>query len=96
MALITYKTHGGAFTALDYGIGNATAALDAAWPYLIVFVGDNGGPLPHSTNAPYRGGKHTLLSRAPWAEFRTCSCRRPGAVPSGVTSRTTQTGTLAS
>ena len=35
--------------------------MDAlARPYLIAFVADNGGPLPHSTNAPYRGGKHTL------------------------------------
>jgi arylsulfatase A-like enzyme len=60
-ALDTYKAHGGALTALDYGVGNVTVALDAAArPYLIAFVADNGGPLPHSTNAPYRGGKHTL------------------------------------
>ena len=39
--------------------------MDAlARPYLIAFVADNGGPLPHSTNAPYRGGKHTLWVRA--------------------------------
>ena len=32
--------------------------MDAlARPYLIAFVADNGGPLPHSTNAPFRGTK---------------------------------------
>ena len=27
---------------------------------MLVLSSDNGGPLPHSTNAPLRGGKHTL------------------------------------
>lgn len=57
----TYKAHGGALAMLDFGVGNVTAALNAlSRPYLIAFVADNGGPLPHSTNAPFRGGKHTL------------------------------------
>jgi arylsulfatase B len=61
IAADTYKAQGGALTTLDFGVGNVTAAMDAlARPYLITFVADNGGPLPHSTNAPYRGGKHTL------------------------------------
>ncbi len=61
VAADTYKAQGGALTTLDFGVGNVTAAMDAlARPYLIAFVADNGGPLPHSTNAPYRGGKHTL------------------------------------
>jgi hypothetical protein len=32
----------------------------AAGPYVIALSADNGGPLPHSTNAPLRGGKHSL------------------------------------
>jgi len=57
-----YKVMGGMVTHLDYGVGNITKALNAAGrPWVMVFVSDNGGPLPAAaTNAPYRGGKHTL------------------------------------
>ena len=57
----TYKVMGGMLTMLDYGVGNVTEALEAAGrPWVMLFVSDNGGPLPHSTNSPLRGGKHTL------------------------------------
>ena len=57
----TYKVMGGMLTYLDYGVGNLTAALEAAGrPYVLVLSSDNGGPLPHATNAPLRGGKHSL------------------------------------
>jgi len=58
----TYKAMGGMLTMLDFGIGNITAALAAAGhPYVLIFHSDNGGP-PYdgSTNAPLRGGKHTI------------------------------------
>jgi hypothetical protein len=59
--LDTYKAHGGAITELDTGVGAVLAALEAAGRlYALVFVSDNGGPLPHSTNGPLRGGKHTM------------------------------------
>jgi hypothetical protein len=60
-ALDTYKVMGSMITELDYGVGNVTAALDASGlPYVLVLSADNGGPLEHSTNAPLRGGKHTV------------------------------------
>lgn len=57
----THKVQGAMLTELDYGFGNVTSALDAdTRPYLLLLVADNGGPLGQSTNAPLRGGKHTL------------------------------------
>ena len=61
VAMDTYKVMAAMLTYLDYGIGNITAALDAAnRPYLLAMSSDNGGPLDHATNAPLRGGKHTV------------------------------------
>ena len=50
-------------TELDDGVGRVRAALKAAGMLqdtVIAFVSDNGGPFDHGTNAPLRGGKHTL------------------------------------
>eukprot|EP00051_Salpingoeca_urceolata_P027960 m.484210 g.484210 ORF g.484210 m.484210 type:complete len:546 (+) comp23251_c0_seq1:88-1725(+) len=58
-----FKGQGGMLTELDYGVGNVTQALKDAGMWdntIVVFVSDNGGPLDHSTNAPFRGGKHTF------------------------------------
>lgn len=51
--LDTYKVMGGMITELDYGIGNVTAALNAAMhsgskeEWVMVMAADNGGPLKH-------------------------------------------------
>ena len=56
-------------TKLDDGVGVVQAALEAAAaPYILAFAADNGGPLDHATNAPLKGGKHTL-----WVRFPHCS-----------------------
>ena len=55
-------------TKLDDGVGAVQAALEAAAaPYILAFAADNGGPLDHATNAPLKGGKHTL-----WVCFPDC------------------------
>ena len=57
----TYKVAGAMLTKLDDGVGAVQAALEArAAPYILAFCSDNGGPLDHATNAPLKGGKHTL------------------------------------
>ena len=50
-------------TKLDDGVGGVHDALEQAGMLqssVISFCSDNGGPLDHATNAPLRGGKHTL------------------------------------
>jgi arylsulfatase A-like enzyme len=71
--LDTYKVAGAMITKLDDGVGAVQAALEArAAPYILAFCADNGGPLDHATNAPLKGGKHTL-----WGKFRRhCHSRR--------------------
>jgi len=62
------KVAGGMLTKLDDGVGAVQAALEAAAaPYILAFAADNGGPLDHATNAPLKGGKHTL-----WVRFPHC------------------------
>ena len=58
----TFKVMGAMVTELDYGIGNVTAALEAAGrDWVMILVSDNGGPINiASANAPLRGGKHTM------------------------------------
>lgn len=59
-ALDTWKVQGAMTTELDLGVGNVTAALRAAglWDStLLVFMSDNGGPLDHTSNYPFRMGK---------------------------------------
>ena len=61
-------------TELDYGLGNVTAALEAAGePWLLALAADNGGPLEHSTNAPLRGGK---VSEEENSALRVRECAR--------------------
>lgn len=60
--LDTWKVQAAMTTELDYGVGNVTEALKKAGLWnnsVLLFMSDNGGPLDHSTNAPYRGGKGT-------------------------------------
>ena len=50
-------------TELDTGVRMVVEALADAGLLpnaVVVFTSDNGGPLDHATNAPLRGGKHTL------------------------------------
>jgi hypothetical protein len=67
------RNFAGMLSCLDEGIGNVTAALEAAGMLnntLVVFVADNGGPIccdsyicgdcTGSSNFPLRGGKHSL------------------------------------
>ena len=57
----TWKVMGAMVTELDTGVGRVVAQLTAAKrPWLLCLNSDNGGPLEHSSNAPLRGGKHTL------------------------------------
>ena len=61
--LDTWKVQAAMTTELDYGVGNVTAALKAAGMYansVMILISDNGGPLDHSNNFPYRGGKASL------------------------------------
>jgi len=54
---------GGMLTELDASVGSIVDILKTSGLYensVVTFACDNGGPLPHSTNAPLRGGKHTL------------------------------------
>ncbi len=59
--LDTWKVQGAMTTELDYGVGNITNALKAngnMWENtLFIFMSDNGGPLDHSSNWPFRAGK---------------------------------------
>lgn len=64
--LDTYKVAGAMITKLDEGVGKVWKALDSAGMLpntVIAFCSDNGGPLDHATNAPLRGGKHTVSRR---------------------------------
>jgi arylsulfatase A-like enzyme len=67
------RVFAGMLSALDEGVGNVTAALDAAGlaaSTLVLFVADNGGPIActdgpcgdatGTSNWPLRGGKHSL------------------------------------
>lgn len=48
---------------LDQGIGRLLEAIEArpdAGNTLVLFLSDNGGPLPHARNQPFRGGKGTV------------------------------------
>jgi len=56
----TWKVQGAMTTELDYGVANVTSALRARGMWnrtLLMFWSDNGGPLDHSTNWPFRSGK---------------------------------------
>lgn len=62
------RTFAGMLSAMDEGIGNVTAALRAKGmmdDLLLMFTADNGGPTTTgdgvgSSNAPFRGGKHSI------------------------------------
>eukprot|EP00054_Salpingoeca_dolichothecata_P022281 m.145689 g.145689 ORF g.145689 m.145689 type:complete len:281 (-) comp24284_c1_seq6:481-1323(-) len=59
----TYKLAGAFLTELDYGVGNVTQTLKDEGLFddsVVIFQSDNGGPLHHSNNYPYRGGKWTF------------------------------------
>eukprot|EP00660_Eupelagonema_oceanica_P011203 gene11203-23910_t len=64
-ALDTHKVLGAMYTELDRGIASVVAALGrkGMWDSsVLVFVSDNGGPLPQgNSNHPLRGGKHTFF-----------------------------------
>eukprot|EP00730_Choanoeca_flexa_P008071 TRINITY_DN12435_c0_g2_i1.p2 TRINITY_DN12435_c0_g2~~TRINITY_DN12435_c0_g2_i1.p2 ORF type:complete len:543 (+),score=100.69 TRINITY_DN12435_c0_g2_i1:106-1629(+) len=76
----TWKAQSALITELDYGVGNVTAALKRAGLWndtVVIFTSDNGGPLDHCTNYPYRGGKHTFWEGG----VRVVSYISGGAVP---------------
>ena len=60
--LDTWKVQAAMTTELGYGVGNITAALQAAGMWentILVLVSDNGGPWDHTANWPLRAGKGT-------------------------------------
>lgn len=81
------RTYAGMLAALDEGVGEIKAAIDAkglAENTLIVFSSDNGGPNPGkvTSNGPLRGAKGTLFEGGTRvAAFATW----PGRIPAGST-----------
>ena len=59
----TYKVTAAMIETMDTQVGRVCAALKGKGMMENIVVGfssDNGGPLDHANNAPFRGGKHTL------------------------------------
>ena len=59
----TYKVTAAMIETMDTQVGRVMAALKGKGMMENIVVGfssDNGGPLDHANNAPFRGGKHTL------------------------------------
>jgi len=69
---------------MDQGIGRISAALASAGltdDTLVIFLSDNGGSLPHSSNGAFRGWKGQLFEGGLRVPFLM---RWPAALPSGV------------
>lgn len=73
IATDTLKVQSAMLTELDFGVGNTTGALKRTglWENsIVILASDNGGPLNHGTNAPYRGEfAHVLLATWPSARL---------------------------
>jgi len=85
--LDTYKVAGAIVTELDAGVAAIVEALEAAGLLpnaMVAFCSDNSSPLDHATNAPLRGGKHTLWEGGVRATAWVYSPLLPSAVRGSV------------
>jgi arylsulfatase B len=93
------RTFAGMLSALDEGVGNVTAALEAQGLLdntIIFFTADNGGPIEcpenicgdstGATNFPLRGGKHSLWEGG--VRLTSAVWAPPGVLASPGTNRT--------